>query len=153
MRRSVLLAAALALAACGPTGGPGTPEAEQALRAVNARYDRAIVAADRAALEQILADDYVYVTAEGEVRDRATTIARHASGDIRIVSPGSREVTVRWLGDHALVVGRFTARVTAGGREFPIDERYSSIWAREGNAWRLRHEHASLIPQSRPAAD
>ena len=142
-------AAALALAACGSSAGPGTPEAESALREVNARYDRAIVAGDRAALEQILADDYVYVTAHGEIRNRAATIAHHTSGEARVASQGSEEVTVRWLGDHALVVGRFRARVTIGGNTFPVDERYSSIWARQGGRWRLRHEHASEAPRRR----
>ena len=143
-------AAVLLLASChSPGGGPGTPQAEQALRAANLRYDRAIVAGDRAALEDILAPDYVYVTAEGEVRDRAATIANHTSGRTRIASPGSREVSIRWLGDHALMVGRFPAQVTVGESSFAIDERYSAIWAYERGAWRLRHEHASLIPPPR----
>jgi len=148
MRIFALSAALLLLAACAPSGGgPGSPADEQALRQTNARYDRAIVAGDRAALEDILAADYVYVTAEGEVRDRTATIAHLTSGRVRIASQGSEEVTLRWLGDHALLVGRFRARVTIGGREVPLDERYSSIWAREGERWRLRHEHASAAPQ------
>ena len=144
MMRLLVAAAAIAFAGCNSPAA--TPEAEQAVREANARYDRAIVAGDRAALEQILADDYVYVTAQGEVRDRAATIAQLTSGAIRIASDGSEEVRVRWLGDHALLVGRFRARVTAGGNTFPIDERYSAIWAREGESWWLRHEHASERP-------
>ena len=143
------LALALLAAACSAPGGPGTPEAEQALREVNARYDRAIVAGDRAELERILAADYVYVTAEGEIRDRAATIAQHSSGRMRVASEGSRDLQLRWLGDHALIVGRFPGRLTVGGATIPFNERYSSIWAREGGAWRLRHEHASLIPEPR----
>jgi ketosteroid isomerase-like protein len=151
MRRAIV-AAALALAACTPSaGGPGSPEAEQALREANARYDRAIVAGDRAALEEILADDYVYVTSDGRVRDRAATIAEQTSGRVRVESPGSEEVSIRWLGDHALVVGRFRGTMRLGDSIIPIDERYSSLWARMGDRWRLRHEHASPIPQ-RPAA-
>jgi ketosteroid isomerase-like protein len=149
--RRVTLAAALALAACTPTGSPGTPEAERALRDANARYDRAIVAGDRAALQEILADDYVYVASDGRVRDRAATIAEQTSGQVRIESPGSEEVSIRWLGDHALIVGRFRGTMTVGNSNIPIDERYSSVWAKQGDRWRLRHEHASLIPQP-PAA-
>lgn len=152
MRRRLALAASLALAACSPSGGTGSAEAEQALREANARYDRAIVAADRVALEQMLAEDYVYVTAEGEVRDRAATIAQHVSGRVRVESPGSEEVRVRWLGDHVLVTGRFRGRLTMGEHSAPIDERYSSIWQRQGGVWRLRHEHASPIPRPPAAA-
>lgn len=149
MRRPAF-AAALTLAACVPAGGPGSPEAEQAVREANARYDRAIVAGDRAALEQILADDYVYLTAEGEVRDRAATISQHAAGRVRVESPGSEEVAIRWLGDHALVTGRFRGRLTMGESSAPLDERYSSVWAKQEGRWRLRHEHASPIPARPP---
>ncbi len=147
MSRIFGLAAALALAAWAPSGGPGTAEAEQALREANARYDRAIVAGDRAALEQILAPDYVYVTAQAEIRDRAATIDQLTSGRVRVVSEGSEEVRLRWLGDQALMTGRFRAQVTMNGAAFPIDERYSAIWSHLDGAWRLRHEHASNAPQ------
>ena len=150
--RTLLFAAALALAACAPSGGPGSPEAEQSLREANQRYDRAIVAGDHAALETLLAPDYVYITAQGELRDRAATIAQHGAGGFRIESPGSEEVAIRWLGDHALVTGRFRGRVTMGGHSAPIDERYSSIWHYQDGAWRLLHEHASEAPQAPQAA-
>jgi ketosteroid isomerase-like protein len=145
--RRLLLAAALALAACAPSGGAGSPEAEQSLREANQRYDRAIVAGDRAALETLLAPDYVYIDPQGQVRDRSATLAQHGAGGLRIESPGSQEVTIRWLGDHALVTGRFRGRMTMGDHSAPIDERYSSIWQRQDGAWRIRHEHASQAPQ------
>jgi ketosteroid isomerase-like protein len=150
--RRFAFAAALALAACAPSGGPGTAEAEQSLREANRHYDQAIVAGDRAALEQILASDYVYVTPQAEVRDRTATIALHGSGQARIESPGSEEVTIRWLGDHALVTGRFRGRMVMGASSIPIDERYSSIWQRQGRTWRIRHEHASMAPPPPPGS-
>lgn len=120
---------------------------EQGLRAANAAYDRAIVAGDRAALERFLASDYVYISPEAAVRDRAATIGQLTSGDFRIVSSGSEDVQIRWLGDTALVTGRFRAQVTMGGRTFPNDERYTSLWTRGEEGWQVRHEHASTTPQ------
>ena len=127
--------------------GQDRTEAESQLRQANAEYDRAIVTANAAALHQILADDYVYVTAEGEVRDRPTQIANLTSGRLQVMSAGSENVEIRWIGDHALLIGRFPARIHSGGRQFAINERYSALWTRDGDRWRLRHEHASLIPQ------
>ncbi len=150
--RRLIFAAALALAACSPSNGPGSPEVEQSLREANARYDRAIVAGDRAALETLLAPDYVYIDSQGQVRDRAATLAQQGAGGVRIESPGSEEVAIRWLGDHALVTGRFRGRVTMGDNSAPIDERYSSIWQRQDGAWRIRHEHTSQPPRLPPAA-
>ena len=147
LRTVILVAAAFGLSACGSADTSGAADAERELREANARYDRAIVARDRAALEELLADDYSLVTAEAQQRDRAGTLAQLTSGDTSIASEGSRDVSIRWLGDHALVTGRFRARVTTGGHSFPVDERYSSVWSRQDGRWRLRHEHASQVPQ------
>ncbi|HYG30838.1 MAG TPA: nuclear transport factor 2 family protein [Allosphingosinicella sp.] len=130
---------ALLAASCGSA----RERDEQGLRAANAAYDRAIVAGDRAALERILAPDYVYITAEATIRDRAGTIAQLTSGRVRIRSSGSEDVRVRWLGRVAVVTGRFNGEVTAGGRTFPHSERYTSLWTRGDDGWHLRHEHAS----------
>lgn len=150
VRTGVLALAALALAGCGAAGAPADrSEAERSLREANAAYDRAIVTADPAALDALLADDYQYVTPEGAVRDKATQIATLTSGRTQVMSAGSEEVAVRWIGDEALVVGRFPARVTMGGRSFALDQRYSALWSRQDGRWRLRHEHASMIAPAR----
>lgn len=149
-RHAFFLAAVLALAGCADNGPPADrSEAESQLRQANAAYDRAIVTADAAALDALLADDYSYVTAEGEVRDKATQIANLTSNRMQVMSAGSEDVTIRWIGDHALVIGRFPARIHVGSATVPMNERYSSLWSRQDGRWRLRHEHASLIPERR----
>ena len=149
MRRpALLLALLLAAAGCAEDAVvEGRVEAENQLRAANADYDRAIVTADAAALNEILAEDYIYVTAEGEVRDKPTQIVNLTSGRFQVMSAGSEDVQIRWIGDHALMIGRFPARLRRDDGEVRINERYSTLWTREGGRWRLRHEHASLIPE------
>ena len=150
MRRA-LLAIALAAAALGgcEEEAPVSDrvEAESQVREAAADYDRAIVTADASALDAIMSDDYVYVTAEGEVRDKPTQIVNLTSGRFQVMSAGSEDVQIRWIGDHALLIGRFPARIRSDEGQFPINERYSSLWTRESGRWRLRHEHVSLIPQ------
>ena len=152
MQRRPAALALLLLAAASCAGNGGAPDrsvAEAEVRRANAAYDRAVVTADAAALNEILARDYSYVTADGEVRDKVTQIANLTSGRFQIMSAGSEQVTVRWIGDDALLIGRFPARVRQGERETRIDERYSALWSREDGRWRLRHEHASLIVDAR----
>jgi uncharacterized protein (TIGR02246 family) len=142
---SLLLAAAALLGGCGLDRARDDREVREA----NARYDRAIIGADAAALGELLADDYVYVTAEGEIRDKQQQIARLTGPHFTLRSPGSQDVTVRWIGDQALVIGRFPGEVQAGANSLRFNERYSSLWSRDGGRWRVRHEHASLIPERR----
>jgi uncharacterized protein (TIGR02246 family) len=138
-----LLVASAVLTGCGMDRS----DAERELRDANARYDRAIIDGDAAALGDLLADDYVYVTAEGGIESKAQQIARLTAPHFRLRSAGSQDVTVRWIGDAALVIGRFPGEVQAGGSSLRFNERYSSLWTREDGRWRLRHEHASLIPE------
>ena len=148
----ILCALALAAAAsgCSEVGAvQDRTEAEQQVRRANADYDRAIVTADAAALDSIMSEDFVHVTAQGEVRDKPTQIATITSGRSQVMSAGSEDVSVRWIGDDALLVGRFPARVRSGDRTIAINERYSALWSRQDGRWRLRHEHSSLIPDSR----
>ena len=149
MRRPVLLfLLAAALAGCEESAVvTDRVEAENQLREANADYDRAIVTADASALDAIMSEDYVYVTAEGEVRDKPTRIVNLTSGRFQVMSSGSEDVEIRWIGDQALLIGRFPARIRSAEGQFPINERYSALWTREGGRWQLRHEHASLIPQ------
>ena len=76
-------------------------------------------------------------------------IATITSGRLQVMSAGSEDVGVRWIGDDALLVGRFPARVRSGDRTISINERYSALWSRQDGRWRLRHEHSSLIPDRR----
>lgn len=149
--RSALLVPLVALAfGCGEVGAvQDRTEAEQQVRQANADYDRAIVTADAAALDSIMSEDFVHVTAQGEVRDKPTQIATITSGRLQVMSAGSEDVGVRWIGDDALLVGRFPARVRSGDRTISINERYSALWSRQDGRWRLRHEHSSLIPDRR----
>jgi ketosteroid isomerase-like protein len=53
--------------------------------------------------------------------------------------------------DAALLTGRFKGRYRMGGKEADFTERYTSVWVREGKDWRVKHEHASLVPSTTPA--
>jgi uncharacterized protein (TIGR02246 family) len=153
MFRPIAAALLCLAAAAGCADGPALPdrtEAEAELRRASAAFDRAVVTANAADLNEILADDYSYVTAEGELRDKPTQIATITSGQLQVMSAGSEDVTIRWIGDDdALLIGRFPARIRSGDEEVTINARHSTIWTRDDGRWRLRHQHASLIPQRR----
>ncbi|HEU4497971.1 MAG TPA: DUF4440 domain-containing protein, partial [Sphingomicrobium sp.] len=48
--------------------------------------------------------------------------------------------------DAALVTGRFIGRYRYKGTETDFTERYTSIWVRDGERWRVMHEHTSIQP-------
>lgn len=144
----LLIFAAAAASSCAPVHGMQPQLAgETSLRAANAEYDRAILAADAAALGRIYTDDFSFVGDKAELRNKQEQISYLTDGSLRILSARSDDIAVTRLGpDHALLTGRFSGRFRAGATEADFVERYSSVWVREGSRWRLRHEHSSLLP-------
>ena len=141
--------AAATVGSCAPTHRLASHASnETSLRAVNAEYDRALIAADADALNRIYTEDFSFVGDKAELRNKREQIRYMTNGSLRLLSAASDEIAVTILGpDHALVTGRFIGRFRTGAHEADFTERYTSVWLRQGSRWRLRHEHSSLVPR------
>jgi len=89
---------------------------ELAIKTLERELEAALLKGDSSTLDRILADDYIEINPQGDVRKKADlmTVARAMSAGPRGVSIGPDtsvdELTVRLHGDSALVVGRTTIR-------------------------------------------
>lgn len=153
MQRTALIMLLTALAACsGPGQKSDTSTAD--LRAANAAYDAALIAGDAAALGKIFADDFQIIDDDANLRDKQEQI-RTMTEVVDLLEARSDDVRITQLGpDAALMTGRFTGRYRMDGKENDFTERYTSVWVRKDGQWKVRHEHASLVPkpEAAPAA-
>lgn len=151
MRKSALIFLVAALSSCSVgqyNGGLSTAE----LRATNAGYDRALVDGDAAALARYYADDFTRIGNDANIHDKQDQI-RTMSQVVDLIQGRSDDVRITPLGrDAALLTGRFTGRYLMDGKEDAFTERYTSIWLREDGEWKVRHEHASLVPKPEAAS-
>lgn len=148
--RQPLLFAALLVASCSKAPEDGA-EAQRALLAANAAYDRALVAGDAAALGRTFTEDFRLIDDDGDIHDKNAQI-QFMTRTIDLLSAKSDDIKVHVLGDDAaLVTGRFTGKYRARGQDVDFIERYTSVWVRDGDQWRLKHEHSSLTPHVRVA--
>ena len=120
---------------------------EQELLKANQEYDVALVRGDVMALDRIYADEFVYTTPDGEVRDKAQQLAFTKSGDLRLESGQSDDVKVRVYKSTAVMTGRFTAKGQFRGKNIDIRERYTAVWVKKDGRWRLVAEQGNLIKQ------
>lgn len=150
MKRIVLflVVVAAAVSSCAPVEQPGFASHDHtSLLAANAKYDRAMISADAAALESIYSDDFSFIGDKAELRNKRQQISYMTDGSVRVLSAASDQVDVTPLGsNYALLTGRLIGRFSAGDKEADFVERYTNIWVRQGSRWRLRHEHSSLVP-------
>jgi ketosteroid isomerase-like protein len=111
----------------------------------NREYDEALVRGDAEALERIYADEFVYTTFDGEVRDKSRQLAFTRSGDLKLESGRSDDVRVRVYGNAAVMTGRFTARGQFRGERIDVRERYTAVWVKSRGRWRLVAEQGNEI--------
>src|SRR4029077_7092326 len=99
----------LLLAACGRSfGDPASDEREltQLVKDLNA----ALVKADIAFLERVLAQDYVHYRPRGDVENRAQYLEDRKTGRVEFESLVADDIKVRFYGDTAIVTYRSTAK-------------------------------------------
>ena len=112
-------------------GATSTGSDVAALVALNDDYIRAVQTSDVDRFREILADDFLCSLPDGSQVDRETFL-RQIAQPATISNLQAHDVTVRVLGDVALVHAR-TTFTTADGR--PGASRYTDVWARRNGRW------------------
>jgi uncharacterized protein (TIGR02246 family) len=99
-----------------------------------------------AAVESMIAADYVYVAPNGAVMDREAILAIIKDPSYGIVSGAHTEVVVVQLAaDVTLVRHHWRGRGMIRGQAFVDDHRCVMVWARTDGRWRVHYEQASPV--------
>lgn len=127
MRRPVL-SLVFVIAAC-TAPAPSAPAAAPDLTAAARRYEEAQIAGDAAALNELIADDYVLVGSDGARQNKAELIAFWTAegfdpAPVTVTEP----VDHRWR-DGAALGGTVTLSWTQDGAPVSVTLRYIDIWA------------------------
>lgn len=100
--------------------------------------DRALIAADQAALARIFADDYTQYNESGKSFTRQDVINNLISGAIRYLSMISTARQIRLLTDDiALVHGSEDDEVAQSGRRFQVRYVYTDVVIRRNGQWQI----------------
>jgi uncharacterized protein (TIGR02246 family) len=100
--------------------------------------DRALIAADRAELARIFADDYIQYDESGESRTKQQVIRNLETGTIRYLSMVSTGRRIRLLSDElAIVHGSEEDDVEQGGRRFPVRYIYMDVVVKRNGRWQI----------------
>jgi ketosteroid isomerase-like protein len=145
-RAALALVCAVALAGTAlaqPAVDPG-----KEVREANIRRFAAMVRADSAELDRLLADDLTYVHSTGELNDRTQFLASISSKttQYRSIEPG--ETDVRVYGDTAVVTGRAAMKVTAKGQDLSFVLQYTAVYVRREGLWKLAAWQSTRLPEA-----
>jgi ketosteroid isomerase-like protein len=145
MRNASIVLTILMLTGCSASSAnPANSEPE--IRAANEAYNRALVEGDAIALNLLLTDDFRIIDDDAGIHGKRDQI-EFMTTEVDLIHARGDDVEVTMLGpDAALVTGRFIGRYRYQGTEREFTERYTSIWVRDRERWRVMHEHASIQP-------
>jgi ketosteroid isomerase-like protein len=132
---------------------PAMPRAEKhetrhQIEQLEETWSNAILRGNVAALDTLLADDYLAITPTGILQSKEQTLASLRAGTIHFKSIDLNDRKIRLYGTTALVTSR--AEVTATGPEGNISGsyRYTRVYVKDAHgAWRIVSFEASKIKE------
>lgn len=143
---TVILTAAALMLASAPAYGQRHPRAgDRAVMEAEKAYVDALVKGDRAALNNLLDDQYVFTNTEGATLDRGAHLKRFEGGGYRFATKADiDDVKIRISGTTAFVTGRLNFY---GADTPPADghSRYTHVWVKKMGRWRLASNHSHRV--------
>lgn len=154
MRQFLLLLTLLFVSAVF-AGGQTTPaktalqtKAEQQVMAQNQAYCDAIVKGDVERLNQILADDFIITSGDGNLRDKAAELKDLSpTEDLKTLFFRTENTRLRVYADSAVLVGRLVWRIHYKGREIDNERRFTSVFVKQKGVWQIVAQQVTRLPQ------
>jgi ketosteroid isomerase-like protein len=109
-------------------------------------WRKAVLAGDAAAMDALLADDYIAISASGTLQTKEDVLTRMRSGKRHITDLKLSDSKVRFYGATALVTSFAQVTGTNAAGEAIGDFRYTRVYVRNSlGKWKIVSFEASLI--------
>lgn len=116
------------------------------------RRRQALLAADVAALQTLLADGLVYVHSTAVSDSKASYLAKLQSASLKYLSLHFEDFQVRVLGHCAVVTGRMSAEVSKDGQSKRVCSMFMTVWSTDDDVggapalWTLQAHQGTPLP-------
>ena len=136
-RRDLAAVGALALMAAAPPLAHAESTDEAAVRQAIDDLTKAMMAADKAKLEMLVADQLSYGHSGGTVQNKAEFVSVIADKKTVYKTITLSEPTVSVVGNNAIARHTFAAEVEAGGQASSPKIGVLQVWVKDGGRWKL----------------
>ena len=151
---AMLLAASCVFSSCNPASNtnnananvntnvnaaPSAAVTEADIKKMIADLSMALSANDTAALDKIWADDYEFVTPDGQIQTKSERLESIRSGELKMESITFDEVHVRSYGDAAVVTAKATQKSTNKGKDNSGTSTATIVFVKMKDGWRIVH--------------
>jgi ketosteroid isomerase-like protein len=109
-------------------------------------WNQAEVQKDTHSLNQLLADNFIYVDIDGSlIKDKAEFLASVTSRAEHIESIRGESMLSQVHGDTVIVTGVYHEKGTLNGKPYLHHGRFTDTWVKEGSAWLCAASQSTLI--------
>lgn len=159
---ALLVVAALSFSACAPAEPTATSSAttaataaasrpaenvEQAIAQLEREWVEAGVKGDIAALDRILADDWLMTSWDNQTVPKAQSLEEVKSGAYKPESINLDNIKVRAFGDVAVVTLSQTEKSKYKGQDSSGHYLYTDVWVKRNGKWQVVATHGSKVAQ------
>jgi ketosteroid isomerase-like protein len=118
-------------------GQNSTLESEESLKAALQDLDDAIQRHDAKQLDEIIANECIFLTPTGTTITRAEVLSAMASPDYKPKPPVRREQIFKVVGDAGLITDITHAQGSQGGSDYDVTIRLLTVWSRKSGKWQV----------------
>jgi ketosteroid isomerase-like protein len=141
----------LALSAFAPILHAGQARAQKhenrhEIERIEEAWRNAVLKGDVPAMDALLADDYMAITASGTLETKEKALANLRGAGLHITSIGLSERKMRFYGTTVLVTSRAEINGATGTRDISGSYRYTHVYARDAQGkWKIVSFEANRI--------
>ena len=117
------------------------------LRALESAWNHAEQSKDAAALNQLLADTFVYVDYDGALMNKKQFLASTTNDEVQQEQINNEGMTVQVYGDAAVVNGVYRDKGLERGKPFSRHGRFTDTWIFRNGAWQCVASQSTLMKQ------
>lgn len=159
MRMFVVVTAALLLAAFPYASAQSHPRREHKhversqIEALEREWQRVVLADDVPAIDKLLSDDYLGITASGEVLTKTQQLDRMRDRKFMLTQLDSSDTRIKLVGNIAIVTGLAQVEGTAGDERLHGAYRYTRVYQRlPGGIWKITNFEGTPITHGQATA-
>lgn len=126
--------------------------AHEQIESLEKQWQQAQLAADPQAMDKLLSDDYLGITATGEVVTKAQQLDHMRARKLLVTSLQTSDLKIKLIGQIAIVTSLAHVDGTSDGEPLHGEFRYTRVYQRLPNgSWKITNFEATRIPPRQAA--
>jgi ketosteroid isomerase-like protein len=145
IRISLLVIASLACWALDFAAARNKPDTESStILGLENKWNAAYQRGDIAAMDSLLADDFIITVEDGSTFSKPGYIAHNGDSTVHVKKSEMSDLRVRMHGNTAVVTGAYHEKGTSKGKPYEYRDRFTDVWMNRNDRWQVIASHYSV---------